>query len=357
VKLKIRVLIGLALAAVLWPGNLCPCTTFCLKAKDGTILYGRNFDFPCGFGQVQVNQRNVRKTSLANPSEKPLTWVSRYGSLTFNQNGREFPYGGMNERGLVIEQMWLDAATYPQPDERFGLEELQWIQYQLDTAATVADVIDSDHIVRISNTSVAPLHFLVADAQGHVAAVEYLDGRMVVHKGQDLPYPVLANDTYQASLDYLAGLKARRSKPSPERRGLSLNRFAAAASMLERYDGNASQAVDYAFAILREVAQNGTQWSIVYDLKNKTIAYKTRANGDLRRVELGRFDYSCSPTRLCADIEADVKSPSEFEAYTDEGNAKLIDRVWDSVEFLKSIPAEIRAAFAGYPARVACARD
>jgi choloylglycine hydrolase len=26
-------------------------------------------------------------------------WTSRYGSITFNQYGREFPSGGINEKG------------------------------------------------------------------------------------------------------------------------------------------------------------------------------------------------------------------------------------------------------------------
>ena len=100
--------------------------------------------------------------------EKPFTWISRYGSISFNQNGREFPYGGMNQAGLVIEQMMHENedAKYPALDDRFGLAELQWIQYQLDVSASVADVIASDRTVRISFTSVAPLHFLAADAGG-----------------------------------------------------------------------------------------------------------------------------------------------------------------------------------------------
>ena len=33
----------------------------------------------------------------------PASWVSKYGSVTFNQYGRELPTGGMNEAGLVVE--------------------------------------------------------------------------------------------------------------------------------------------------------------------------------------------------------------------------------------------------------------
>jgi len=338
-KTRIGALIGLILASVLLPTDLRPCTTFCLKDKGGTILYGRNFDFPSGLGQVHVNHRNLRKTSLVNPSEKPFTWTSKYGSLSFNQNGREFPYGGMNEAGLVIEQMWHSAATYPETDDRFGLEELQWIQYQLDTAETVEDVIRSDRLVRVSKASAAPLHFLAADARGRVAVLEYLDGRMVVRTGDSLPYPVLANDSYEVSLGETSG------------------RFATAASMIGAHDAGTPWAVKDAFEILRAVSQAGTQWSIVYDLKNRTITYMTRGNTAPRKIEVARFDFSCSPARLCVDIEDNVKGAADFKAYTDESNAALIDLVWDSIEFLKNIPAQVRAAFVGYPATVACAKS
>jgi Penicillin V acylase and related amidases len=53
---------------------------------------------------------------MIQPPEKPIEWISKYGSITFNQSGREFPHGGINEKGLVIEQMWLDEAAYPEMD-------------------------------------------------------------------------------------------------------------------------------------------------------------------------------------------------------------------------------------------------
>ena len=43
----------------------------------------------------------------------------------------------MNEKGLVVELMWLDGTTYPQPDERPSVGVLQWIQYQLDNYSTI----------------------------------------------------------------------------------------------------------------------------------------------------------------------------------------------------------------------------
>ena len=52
--------------------------------------------------------------------------------------------------GLVASAMDLGLTAYPAPDARPAITPLQWIQYQLDTAATVADVIASDLELRIS---------------------------------------------------------------------------------------------------------------------------------------------------------------------------------------------------------------
>jgi choloylglycine hydrolase len=89
------------------------CTTFLMKDAKNNLYYGRNFDFPVGEGLIQINERNMVKQAMVLPSDKPFSWVSLYGSITFNQVGREFPYGGMNEAGLVVEQMWLDGTRYP----------------------------------------------------------------------------------------------------------------------------------------------------------------------------------------------------------------------------------------------------
>src|SRR5436305_3006577 len=80
------------------------CTTFCLKNR-GEVLFGGNYDWDIGDGLVFVNKRGVAKTAADVDSPNPAKWVSEYGSVTFNQYGRENPMGGMNEAGLVVEVM------------------------------------------------------------------------------------------------------------------------------------------------------------------------------------------------------------------------------------------------------------
>ena len=254
-----------------------PCTTFVLKTKNG-LFFGRNLDWVSDLGLIIINQRNVEKNSLVFEPEKPIAWTSQYGSLTFNQFGKEFPFGGINEKGLVIEIMVSDAE-YPEPDERPVVNELQWVQYQLDNCASVAEVIRTDSMIRIGQTY-ERLHYLVCDAEGNAAVIEFLGGKMRVYQGEDLPVAVLENESYDQSLNDLQNNKTCR--------------FSTAANMLKSYKGNSVNAgVEYSFKILEKVALSA-EWSIVYDIKNGEIFFRTTTIPELRNIHLHEFDFTCS---------------------------------------------------------------
>ena len=320
------------------------CTTFCLE-RDGRIVFGKNYDFGIGYGMLVVNKRGVVKSSLVTPPDRPARWTSRYGSLTFNQFGREFPSGGMNEAGLVVELMWLDAAKYPDRDARPAVGVLEWIQYQLDNFATAADVVANAERIRISSRT--PLHYLVADRKGGCASIEFLDGKLVAHSGPTLPVGALTNDTYESSLAY-ARDRQRRALPAPEGPG-SLERFARAASLLPRGRGT----VEDAFRVLDSaVARGYTQWSIAYDVAAGKVHYRTRVNPKVRSVALSSLDFTCSAPVRTADVDAEPA----FSDYSKAANRALIERSYRGVDFLRETPAAELDRAAAYPDTTTCAR-
>jgi penicillin V acylase-like amidase (Ntn superfamily) len=340
----------LALIVLMLPQALFPCTTFALKDKAGNLYFGRNFDFGTGLGQIQINQRNVIKTAAPLPGEKPFTWIATYGSLSFNQNGREFPYGGINEAGLVIAQMMHESAAcrYPEKDDRAGLAELNWIQYQLDVAATVTDIQASDKTVRISNSSVAPLHFLAADAKGHVAVIEYVDGHMIFRSGADLPVTSCANDTYADALAYYKKLtpEERAAIDNPDGVISSENRFSRSAHLMQTYPVS-EDPVAYSLDVLKKVSSRGTKWSLVYDLSRRIVHLRTSENPRLRTFALKDFPLACGGPRLWGDIDS-VRTPKDFLPYSPKANAALIENVWNQVDFLRALPPELRKLYATF---------
>ena len=331
------------------------CSTFLLESDKGLVV-GKNYDWDIGDALVIVNKRGVRKTALG--TDRPMTWTSRYGSVSFNQYGREQPNGGMNEVGLVVEIMWLDETVYPIPDARPSLENLQWVQYQLDCSSTVEEVIRSGDLLRIAPEGQAKVHFLVCDTKGICATIEFLGGKTVVHTGKTLPHPVLTNDTYESSIGYAkehAGFGGSRPAANTMR---SLDRFVRAAKLVSSPAArSASDPAAFAFGVLDSVSQGSqTQWRIVYDLRAMRVRFKTRANGRARYLDLGALDYDCRTAVLVLDIDADLRGDvtGSLRPYTTAANRDLITRTFRGTDFLAEIPAELLEALAVYPEMTAC---
>lgn len=308
------------------------CSTFVIETDD-ELVFGRSLDWKTSVGLVIVNKRGLHKTALADPPEKPISWVSKYGSVTFNQVGRELPYGGMNEAGLVVENMTLRQTEYPKPDNRPIACEVQWIQYQLDNHSTVKEVIRSDKDLRISQAE-SNLHFLVADRDGNVASIEFLGGKMVVHTGERFPVPVLTNCSYGDGIWHLRD----KNFDADEMPNFHIWRMAVASKMIEDYKtgratGEASKsAVDYSFTILNSILHKTMKWRVVYDIAKLKVYFNTNEQEEIKSVDLGAFDFACETPAKMIDINTseggDVSD--SFVDYDPEVNFTTIARAFEA---------------------------
>lgn len=317
------------------------------------MIFGRNYDWITGAGMVCSNLRGLQKTSMKTSDGATISWVSAYGSITFNQYGKEFPTGGMNEKGLVVELMWLDETKYPEADGRPAIGVLQWIQYQLDCCATIDEIIATDSKLRITSKDGAPLHYLVADANGNVATIEFLEGKMVVHKGKDLPFPVLTNNTYDQSVKKTNGSNDKYYADN------SIDRFANACSMVKQFQstGINEPVVDYGFKILDRVAQpNWTKWSIVYDITNKKIYFKTAAFTDVKNFSFSTFDLSCTSTSKTFNMNQPAKDnvDSKFKTFTVDEAKPILETAIRESQSQVPISDETKQAILDYSKGIKC---
>ena len=326
---------SIALMIFVGAQTLYACTTFFIH-KNGQLAFGRNYDWVTDVGMVCSNLRGLSKTSMKMPEGSTVKWISKYGSITFNQYGKEFPNGGMNEMGLVVEMMWLDGSQYPRSDKRPSMYVLQWIQYQLDNCVSVKDVLATNKKIRISQKGNAPVHYLVADASGEAATIEFLEGKMVVHKGNKLPLAVLANTAYATSsrlvMDAeLGNVDDGKKIESHSFSDNSVRRFANACSMVKKYQQNEidKPIVDYSFEILEKVSQpEFTKWSIVYDINNKTVYFKSSSYADIKSIAFTDVDLSCNATA----VTFDMNQPSAgnvgkmLTPFSDEMNMNLMSK-------------------------------
>lgn len=333
------------------------CTTFVLEDK-GRYYFGRNYDWLTGAGAVHTNQRSLAKSSLQIQKSSVINWISKYGSITFNQYGKEFPTGGMNEKGLVVELMWLAGTKYAGEDQRPAIGVLQWIQYHLDNCETVEEVIATDIKLRIAQEAATPLHYLIADKKGNAATIEFLNGKMIVHKGNQLPYAVLTNSTYSASVAY-AGPRLKNPGNSKQSNSLSsLDRFTTVCSMLAHFkEKKGISPVDYSFQMLKSVSQyNYTKWSIVYDMNGQKIYFKTASNPSLRHLSFSDFDFSCNQSPMAIDMNTDVDGnlKNQFQKYSDDLNQRIINEAVRATRWRIPIRNEAVEVTIKYPQTIHC---
>jgi penicillin V acylase-like amidase (Ntn superfamily) len=341
-----RLLLLLLLAFL--PAAADACTTIAFTDRARPIL-AYNFDFPIGQAVVLINKRGLAKVSET--EGRPARWQARYASITFNMFGRDSPMTGMNEAGLATSQMWLDEARYEAPDDRPTIGVAEWMQYVLDTSATVDEALKAVAKVRIESR--IPLHYKLMDAQGHAAVVEYLDGKAVIRRDDGLPVAALANDTYVRSLDFMRDVKSGVAQA--EGSG-SLARFTRAALAQQSPRDPADDPVAKAFAALADVAQSGrTQWSIVYDLAWRRVQWHTRGKAAIRSVGLAGFETSCAAPPLFIDIdEGEGNVARLFRPFSSAENEKLILATFKATPFLAHIGEAALRQSARWPAAARC---
>ncbi len=344
--------------AIIVPKSEAVGTAFVIK-NSGVVLLAKNLDWPVGDGYVFVNKRHVVKEAFGGVSSPPLRWTSEYGSVTFNQFGREFPLGGINEHGLVIEEL-SGPAGYPSPDDRPALNELQWIQYQLDNCRSVKDVLKSETRLRISRL-LFNFHFLVADRSGKAAVVEFAGGKMLSYIGNDLLVRVLSNSSYEESLRYLRMHKGFGGERSVTGGSESTERFARAATILKDFEWPIQGVLsDHAFTVLRSVEQADTKWSIVYNISRRLVFFKTKSHRRLKVIRLEALDFSCaSPVlMLPVDTEAGWILNENFVPYAPQTNRRLLDTVFQKLqelgELAKTPAAGLVETMSEYPATCRC---
>jgi len=335
------------------------CTSFVLD-NNGYAVFGSNFDYgrDISEGLVFVNKRNVKKSYWQTDSIHPhACWVSKFGSVSFNLCMQHFSWAGMNEAGLVISTMELYGSKSPEPDSRPWIYSNYWLQYILDNFSTIEEVIASDSSIRIFDYVD---HYLVSDRYGNTATIEFIDGKRVVHYGIDLPVKALSNSSYSKSLD---SWKVSSSEANFDtiisKKGSSIGRFIIAANYTKQFKSiDDTSVIRIAFKGLEKVSGqctkgSPTRWSIVFDIKNLKVYFKTIKNSKICQINLKELDFSCRASVKMIDINEPVEgdithSMKEYstdlhykhalKAFTKWGSNPVPDELLKQIQFVEQFP-------------------
>jgi hypothetical protein len=234
---------------------------------------------------IFTNKRGLIKQAAVFPPDRPLEWVSIYGSITFAQSGKEYPVSGVNEAGLIVEQATLPPAQYPEHQGKPLASSLEATQYLLDACGSVEQALDALERFTIAKTS-WPVHYMLLDGSGTAAVVEFLEGQKQIHRISSAEGTLLANTLYSTK------------KP--------------------QYDCDSAENM---LKELEKYRRPDTVWSNVYDLGSRKLYLKRRQDSETAVIDLDGFDYSIGSQNQMLDIKGgDVG----FSPYREEANRELI---------------------------------
>jgi hypothetical protein len=217
-----------------------------------------------------------------------MAWISRYGSVTFSTFGKDMPDGGVNEAGLYIWEM-NDDTEYPRNDSLPKLVQMNWMQYVLDNFSTLDEAVASASEFEIDGWG---WHYFVGDNQGHCASIEFIKGKVVIHRDDRMPVPGLFNEPYAREVEVARCFKGFGGRYEPDLKDRKVPRYVKTAVMIRDYVPS-QDAVEYGFMMLDRLQVNETpKWSVLVDARRGTIHFKTHRNTAWKRFALAGLDFS-----------------------------------------------------------------
>lgn len=271
------------------------CTRVVYHGPANTILTGRTMDWKeDSRSNIWIFPRGMQRSGEI--SKNPLRWTSKYGSVVTAAYDI-CSTDGMNEKGLVANLLWLAESEYPQWNgQKPGLSIAAWVQYMLDSFATVDEAVkemEKGEFEVVSDmmpdgSRMATLHLSISDTTGDNAIFEYINGKLVIH--HDRSYQVMTNspifDQQLALNEYWKNIGGLTFLPGTNR---AADRFVRASyyinvipktedtrtSVASVFSVIRNTSVPFGISTPNEPNISSTIWRTVADQKNKTYYFES----------------------------------------------------------------------------------
>lgn len=214
------------------------CTRCLFVGSDEVVITGRSMDWVEDLhSDLWAFPQGMARDGAAGPQS--ITWTSKYGSVIVSGYDAGSA-DGMNEKGLVVNMLYLDESDYGKPKADKPIMSISiWAQYVLDNFATVSEAVDAlqqepFQIIApiLPNGFPAQMHLSISDSTGDSAILEYINGKLVIHHGKE--YVIQTNsptyDQQMALNTYWQSIGGLSFLPGTNR---SADRFARASFLLE----------------------------------------------------------------------------------------------------------------------------
>jgi hypothetical protein len=237
------------------------CSLFTALGDPGSMVFGRNFDWrfspalllfthpPDGYASVSMVDIGYLLDEPSADAFLDLEIDERTSLL----EAPFWPFDGMNERGVAIGMAAVPASELPFDKTKDTLDSLQIMREVLDHASSTVEAVEIFKTVNIDMGGGPFLHYVITDATGDAVIIEFLDGSMV---------EIWQEKPWLAATNYLLSDESDGS-------GDRCWRYETIVERMDTSDGRIDSST--AMSILREIAQENTQWSVVYEVSERTI--------------------------------------------------------------------------------------
>ncbi len=289
------------------------CTRVVYKGTNGTIITARSMDWK---GEIPANlwilPRGMERNGEAGTTS--IKWKSKYGSV-ITSSWDQISSDGMNEKGLVVNLLWLAESVYPKFEKdkgKAGISVSLWLQYVLDNFATVDEAVialrQEEFVVvsdRIPGSDIfVTVHLSLSDKSGDNAIFEYIDGKLVIHHNSK--YTTMTNspifEEQLAINTYWKGIPGTTMLPGTNR---AADRFVRAAYYIDAIPKTdiAKIAIPSVFSVIRNCSVplgissptepniSSTRWRTVADQKNLVYFFDNVLSPNVVWVEFSKINF------------------------------------------------------------------
>ena len=238
------------------------CSLFAALGDADNMLYGRNFDWQFSpalllftdppDGYASVSMVDIAYLGFEGARAGTLTLLPLAERLLL-LDAPFWPFDGMNEQGLVISMAAVPGSSMPYDGDKESIGSLEVIREILDHAGNVGQAVAILQSYNVQWDGGPALHYLIADSSGLSVLVEFYEGELVLIPGE-VPWH-LATNHLRATADESGSSGCRRYDKIRHRLTEAQGRLAT------------REAID----LLKEVAEGGTQWSIVYGMSTGQV--------------------------------------------------------------------------------------
>lgn len=234
--------------------NALMCSCFLARNENGDPIFCRNLDVTLAQHPISLLLTDApgKNASLSTVdlfflgySWKDLPDRSLLGNRLLV--APRITIDGVNEYGLAVAILTVPIAEPPYDPEKPSTDEVGMMRILLDYTKTVDEAIEKINEYNILFYQ-GDAHFMIADASGDSAVIEFVDGETVVHR---------------ESTDWQVCTNFVLSQEKGDRMGIV--RYETAVERIEENDGVLSE--EEAMHLLSDISQPGTVWSVIYNLK------------------------------------------------------------------------------------------